>query len=252
MEQVTLALPNPAFEVEEPHACSASFSTRADFTSITSQYSLYCSGGHVKENVQMITLFVASSLSFLFVVLQDRFGSKNMLTWSFFLVAVSGFVCVVFLDGLAFKVAGVTSLWGFCDILLSLVGVYSNELLVEPFRKFYNVLCRVMFSIGAIFGTFMTLYLRDYRQIAGLYMSGYVVFMGLLLFVLPHSPSFLLKQSKIRELKKTITRIARLNNLPPQKLQEALQNLDNIVQSKPTKMLLTRRRSKTQRNRKRS
>ena len=203
------------------------------FQSVTTEFGLFCDQSHTKQFLESLTLLLASVTSVLFVFLQSRFGSKDLMLACFFVVGVPGFVCVQFVDGLAAKIAGIIMLWVFNDTSFSLISVFVNELLVEPFRNLSNVLSRFMYFAGGIFGVWMTLYLGNYRMIVLLYCAGYLVFMVMLLTCFPRSPSFLLKQKRNAELVRAIRRIAHTNRLPEHKLRQAMDNLANIIRRKP-------------------
>ena len=198
---------------------------------MTSEYSLYCSQGHLKEFVQALTLFAASVTSSVIMMFQNRFGSKHILLFMFACIALPGFVCVMLVEGLAFKIAGITGLWAYLDLTLAITPVYANELLVEPFRNVSNSGFRIAFSIGAFFGTLMTVFLPRYKHIVCLYFSGHLVNNLLLLFWLPRSPSYLLKQNKTRELTQTVAEIASVSGFPGERLGAVLAKLDSIVRS---------------------
>ena len=201
------------------------------FESITSEYSLFCNQAHLKELMQTVILFSSSVISSLVMMFQNKFGSKVTFLLSFGFITIPGLVCTVLVHGLAAKVVGIILLWAYTDILLTLGPVYANELLVEPYRSLSNGVFRFMHGLGGAFGTWMTLYLRDYRLIVCLYCVGYLVNNLMLAFALPQSPSYLLKQQKIDKLTQAITRIAGVNRFPEDKLQATLVNLDRIVES---------------------
>ena len=218
--------------VEESRACDKDYSTQVAFQSITSEFSLFCSQGHVKELTQTVTLFGASVLSSLVMMFQNRFGSKNILLLTFGCLAVPGFVCTVFVSGLVAKVGGVLLLWVYSDIILILTPVYANELLVEPFRNISNSVFRIMHGLGGALGTWMTLHLRDYRYIVCVYFAGYLVYNLLLMLTLPQSPSYLLKQQRAVELREAIARIASVNRFPGDQLRDTMTNLERIIESR--------------------
>ena len=149
---------------------------------------------------------------------------------SFLCMAVPGMVCMAWVGGLVAKVAGMIGLWVHLDVTFALTSVYFNELLVAPFRNVSNVLARIIFMFGGLFGTWITLYLADYRQLTWIIFWGYVVFTVILL-LLPSSPSFLLKQNKTTQLTRAVVKIARINSLPEEPLQAALAQLERVVQS---------------------
>lgn len=218
--------------MNELHACDNEYTTEILFNSITTEYDLYCNQGHVKEFMQAVTLFVSSIISSIILAFQNKFGSKNIMLLTFLFSALPGFVCMVFVDNLKAKAVGIIGLWIYHDVTFALTSVYFNELLVEPFRNISNAISRIAHSLGAIFGTLMTLYLTDYKLIVSLYFSGYVIFNVLLLFALTSSPSYLLKQNKMKDLTKAIIKIASVNRYPLNKLDDTLDNLDIIVASK--------------------
>ena len=217
--------------LNEIHACDKQHTIRVDFKSIVSEFELFCAKAHVKKLVQGVTLLVASIISLPFVMLQDRFGAKNIIVGCFILMALPGFVLMVLVDGLVAKVVGMIGLWVFNDTAFVLTNVLLNEYLVEPYRSISNVVSKVVYSVGAIMGTFMTLYLRDYKQITVLHFLGNAVFIGLLVCCLPHSAFFLLKQRKHTKLAETVVHIAKINRVPQPTLQTILGTLDRIIQS---------------------
>ena len=139
---------------DELYACDKHYSVRVDFASIASEFELYCTRAHVKRSVQGATLLVASIVSLPFVMLQDRFGAKNIIVGCFLLMALPGFVLMVLVEGLTAKIAGMIALWVFNDAAFILTNVLLNEYLVEPFRGASNVVTKVIYSVGAIVGNF--------------------------------------------------------------------------------------------------
>lgn len=103
------------------------------------------------------------------MVLQDRFGSKSILIVCFLLMAIPGFISMVFVNGLVAKVVGMIGLWIYNDTSFVLTGVFFNELLVDPYRRVSNAASRIVYCLGAIFGTVITYYLQDYKQITVLH-----------------------------------------------------------------------------------
>lgn len=152
--------------------------------------------------------------------------------YSFILMMVPGFVCILFLDSLNSKIVGIVCLWACVEVSFGLISVFINEFLVKPYRNFSNSICRASQSFGAFFGTFMTLYLQDYKQIVCLYFATFFLYILVIFFAFPRSPSYLLKQKKTDELTKAIIRIATINRFPEEQLGAVLVNLDNIVASK--------------------
>ena len=217
---------------KEFEACGKQYTTRVAFESISSQYSLFCTQAHSKELAEALTLFLSSLVSSVFIFMQSRFGSKHTIISAFAGIGVPGFACVVLIDRLVAKVTGIMLLWSYTDIMISLGPVYASELLVEPFRSVSNSVFRIMYVLGGIFGTWMTLHLRDYRLIVSLYFAGYLVINTLLLFALPQSPSYLLKQKQAAKLAQTVTRIAVINRFAEDRLGAVLANLERIVESR--------------------
>lgn len=215
--------------VDEFEACKMDYFTEVTFESVVTEYSLFCQKGHLKEIMQSVTLFVSSIVSSIFIMLQDRYGSKNILIWTFFGVALPGFVCVVFIDGSVSKILGISCLWTFMDIIAILASILKNELLVQPYRGHSNVLSRISLCVGSLLTVFLTLHLRHYKYMVTLFFVGYLAYMPLMIWGLPHSPSYLLKQKKYAELKNAVVKIARINDYPDQKLQSTLCSIDNII-----------------------
>ena len=216
----------PASEYD---ACQTEHSVDIFFRSVTTEFGLFCDQSHTKQFVQSLTLLIASTVSIVFVFLQSQFGSKDLIAVCFATMVVPGFICVQFVDGLAAKTAGITMLWVFNDATFSLISVFCNELFVEPFRNLSNVVSRFVYFAGGIFGTWMTLHLRDYRLIVLLFSAGYVAFVVMLLACFPRSPSFLLKQKRNAELARTIRRIARVNGYPEQSLPGVMDSVASII-----------------------
>ena len=216
--------------MSELQACDTDFFTEVPFESVVTEHSLYCKKGHLKQLMQSASLFVSSIVSSIFIMFQDKYGSKNILIWSFFGVALPGFVCVALVSGVVPKIFGISCLWVYIDIITIVASTLKNEHLVEPYRGHSNVLCRMSLCAGSLFGVLMTLHLRSYKYIVALYFLGYTAYTVLMMWGLPHSPSYLLKQNKSTELKSVVTRIAKINEYPYQKLQATLGSLDNIMQ----------------------
>ena len=216
---------------DEFHACDKQYSVRVDFTSIASEFELYCTKAHVKRSAQGATLLLASIISLPFVMLQDRFGAKNIIVSCFLLMGIPGLVLMVFVEGPIAKIAAMVALWVVNDTAFMLTNVLINEYQVEPYRGASNVVTKVVYSIGAIVGTILTLYMPNYKQITAFHVIGNSLFIALLVFCLPHSVYYLLKQRKHSKLRETIVHMAKVNRLPMPTLQKILDNLDNVIRS---------------------
>lgn len=176
-------------------------------------------------------LFSSSILSLFVIALQGQIGSKKCWIVGFILALLSYFL-LVFGNGLIPEVIGFIGLWAYTDIVYSVSLVYFNELLVNPYRNFSNVICRFGHASGALFGTFMTGYLSDYKSIISLYFAFHCVYIFMLVWMIPESPSFLLKQNKHAQLEKVIVKISQINNYPPQELTSVKENLVKIIECK--------------------
>lgn len=212
-------------------ACDKEYSTEVVFNSITTEFALYCKQGHLKEFVQSITLLASSVISTVLMMLQDKLGSRKVMILTFLFMGVPGFLLIVFMDGLVFKVAGIVGLWVYGDVTLVLTSVFFNEQLVAPYRNISNVSGQIVSMIGALFGTMMTFYLTDYRQVIWLFFSGYIAFTIALFWIFPNSPSYLLKQMKTEELTEAITTIGKINCVTEEKLQATKIQLNKVIMS---------------------
>lgn len=217
--------------MEESNDCGSNYTVQIPFNSITTEFELYCNQGHQKEFLQSIVLFASTIISTIIMFFQNRFGSKNILIFTYLFIAVPSFIFTILVSGLYFKVAGVIGMWLFKDVCFALSTVFYNELLVEPYRNFSNVFFRIVHCSGAIFGTLMTYYLTDYKYIICLYFLVYSIFAIILIFGFPSSPSYLLKQNKTKDLSNAIVKIAKINEYPQHLLSQSLTNLENIIES---------------------
>lgn len=216
-------------EAPESSACGRDFETKVVFTSIISEHGLYCSQGHVKQAIQTMVLLGGSVLSVALVSLQGQFGTKNVWMCSYVL-GLASYILVMGCDGLALQVLGVIGLWGYMDIVFSISLVFFNELFVSPFRNVSNVISRIAYASGALLGTLATSYLADYREIISLYFGLHSVFMCMLIWLIPESPSYLLKRRKHARLQKVVLGIARINKYPPRQVELVRANLGRIIE----------------------
>ena len=219
-------------EVKESRACSGAYTTKVWFHSITSEFFLYCGNSYSTESLETVIFFVSSILLIIFMLLQNKFGSKNIIVSSFCLLALPGFICLTLVDNLELKTVGFSFLWAFVDILTSVSMIYSNELLVNPLRNISNIIYQMNYYIGGLITTFLSSYITHYKYLSLTYFVGYSICILIVAFFVPRSPSYLLKQKKNDELKTILAKISKVNNLPPEDFEMVQINLNSIFQCK--------------------
>ena len=218
-------------QLEEHEACQSKYRTSTWFVSITTQFQLYCEKGYLKSLFESLTVFGFSFLAMVLMSFQDKYGYKKMTIYGFVFATFPGCILVVFIGNLHLKVLGLILVWGYINASFNLMTLLSNELLVNPLRNFSNVIGRLAYCSGGYLGTFLVGHFTDYRYIVSLYFAGFLSFTLLLVYLVPDSPSFLLKQKRNNELRSTVTQIAHSNGLSGDKLAAMLDQLDSVIES---------------------
>ena len=172
---------------------------------------------------------IASVLAIGISVCQDFFGRRRLLVLSFVL-AVSGFSCVFWGTSLVVSLAGLILLWSYVDVASITVIVLSNELIVNPVRKYVHNCFSMVTCFGGVLGNFLTHYFTSYQSLMAVIFSSYLLGFLLVIFLIPESPSFLLKQHKHEQLKEVIKGIASTNGLSQTDIDQALDDLDSVIE----------------------
>ena len=160
---------------------------------------------------------------------QDLFGRRRLLLLSFIL-AVSGFMCVSSGTSLVVCLIGLILLWSYVEVSYIILIVLSNELIVNPVRKYVHNCFSIVLCFGGVFGNFLTHYLTSYQSLMTVIFFCYLLGFLLMTFLFPESPSFLLKQHKYEHLKQVIKGIASTNGLSQTDIDQALDDLDSVIE----------------------
>ena len=108
--------------------------------------------------------------------------------------------------------------------------VLSNEFLVNPIRNYGHNYYSLANCVFGILGNYLTNYIDSYMTLIQIIFGVYFLALVLVMAFIPESPSFLLKQGKLQELKKVVTQIASTNRLSPNELESALHDLDLAIE----------------------
>jgi hypothetical protein len=120
--------------------------------------------------------------------------------------------------------------WSFGEIITVVLNVYSNELIVNPLRKYVINLFFICITFGGLLGHFLTHYTNSYKLLMSVIFFGYLFGVLMLALFLPESPNFLLKKGKNPELRGVIRQMAEVNRIDEQNLKIALEDLEQIIE----------------------
>ena len=215
--------------LSEEEACATQFIIKAPFKSLTSEYRLFCERRYLKELGEFLLMAMASILTLFLSVIQDVLGRKKLLLVCFFL-CILGFFCMVLGQSLIARLFGLMFLWSHKEIVSIAMFVLSNELLVNPIRNYGHNYYSLANCVFGILGNYLTNYIDSYMTLIQIIFGVYFLALVLVMAFIPESPSFLLKQGKLQELKKVVTQIASTNRLSPNELESALHDLDLAIE----------------------
>ena len=187
---------------------------------MTLDFNLYCDRGYLKELCEFLLMAIASIMTIGLSMFQDLFGRRRLLVLSFIL-AVSGFLCVFWGTSLVVSLVGLILLWSYVEVAYIIVIVLSNKLIVNPVRKYVHNCFSIVLYFGGVSGNFLTHYFTSYQSLMTVIFSSYLLGFLLVIFLIPESPSFLLKQHKHKQLKHVIKGIASTNGLSQNEIDQA-------------------------------
>lgn len=217
-------------DCSEAQACkSKDFKTIVLFESLTSEFSLFCDKRYFKEWGIYLTFMISSLLSLVFLLFADSFGRKKILLVSYTICAGAA-ICIFFTSSVYSKVVGFTLLWSFHMILDITVFIFVNELTIGKVRRNANAILVSSMYLGGTLGNLVTSYLKNYYNLCILVFGGYFVFLVLLIFWIPKSPSLMLKIKAFEDFRKSVEYIRTVNKVeePIKKEIEAI--LQDLVQ----------------------
>lgn len=177
-------------------------------------------------------------------MVQDSFGRKKITAFTVTFL-ILGFIFLIFFESLLMQIFALMLIWGYKEIVYSILYVHSNELLVNPFRKHSTNFYTVIACLGGIMANFLTYYIDNYKDMYIIFFVGFLIY-TILVFFLPESPSFLLKNSKTTELKKVILDIADTNRLPVEKISSVMSDLECVIESNFNLVLISKMKKKKQ------
>ena len=124
------------------------------FGSLTTEYSLFCERHYLKEWGIFVMLFGGSLVSLLFTFLEDIYGKKRVLMYSFFLCI--GFLIFMFLcSSIYLKVLSSLLILAICQIVNSTAYMLINELTTGRIQRFANTFFCVILYFSGLLGNFL-------------------------------------------------------------------------------------------------
>ena len=122
--------------------------------------------------------------------------------------------------------------WSYMEVISIALIVLLNKLLVNPLRKYSSNMTGISVCIMGLFGNFMTNYCSSYATVVLIIFLCYLAGFLLILVLIPESPSYLLEQNKIRQLRRVIRSIAQTNGLSQDQIDTVLVDLDSVIECK--------------------
>ena len=167
----------------------------------------------------------------IFTFFQDTLGRKKVILAGFGIGCV-GFFCICFGQFVQVKVFGVMLLWSLVEIFFGSFILLSNELLVNPLRNSSVALYGMMTCIGGLVGNLATFFLKDYTSMIVVNFAGHCISFLLVSSFLHQSPSYLLKQARLADLRKVIRKMCASNGLSRENVLEVEDLLEVVIESK--------------------
>ena len=119
-----------------------------------------------------------------------------------------------------------------CRSVINVI-VLSNELLVNPIRKYGHNIFSISTCVGGLLGNFLTLYFTSFQSLVLIIFVSYLVGLVFFMIFLRQSPSFLLKQHKYQELRQVIREIGVSNGVSESNIELALTDVESVIYCKP-------------------
>ena len=117
-----------------------------------------------------------------------------------------------------------------CRSVINVI-VLSNELLVNPIRKYGHNIFSISTCVGGLLGNFLTLYFTSFQSLVLIIFVSYLVGLVFFMIFLRQSPSFLLKQHKYQELRQVIREIGVSNGVSESNIELALTDVESVIYS---------------------
>ena len=172
--------------------------------------------------------FRSSFVALLLTIFQDSVGRKKMIQMCFLFASI-GIVCLCLSKSLEVKMFGLMLLWAYMGVVTAAFTLLSNELVVNPVRNVSIAGYGFVVCLGGLLGNLLTGYIATYEALMIVNFVGYLVWVVMVSFLVPESPSFLLMKSRFHDLRQVIDRMMDFNRLPEQIRNEALQKLNIVI-----------------------
>ncbi|CAF3355901.1 unnamed protein product [Rotaria sp. Silwood1] len=184
---------------------------------LVEEWTMVCDRLHYRSTAQMIFFVGYMVGSIVFGMLADKYGRRPIMSVSFILMSVSGFLCafgpqpiygfwpsyVIFVTArflLACSTRGI-SVSGF---------VLGSEIVGPSKRLLTGIVIEYFFAFGQLFLALFANYIRTWRALTGA-ISIFTVPFIFFYFILPESPRWLVSQGRFDEAEKVLRYIAAKN-----------------------------------------
>ncbi|CAF0804487.1 unnamed protein product [Rotaria sordida] len=185
---------------------------------LVEEWTMVCGRLSYRSNVQVIFFVGYMVGSLVFGVLADKYGRRPIMSVSFILMSVSGFLCVF----------GPQKIYGFWPSYIIFVTarfllacstrgisvsgfVLGSELVGPSKRLLTGIVIEYFFAFGQLFLVLFAYYIRTWRALTGA-ISLFTVPFIFFYFILPESPRWLISQGRYDEAEKILRGIATENN----------------------------------------
>ncbi|KAM3958890.1 organic cation transporter protein [Aphomia sociella] len=212
------------------------YDTSPFYNTIISEWNLVCEKYWLASFTQMILQLGILIGSIVFGFLSDRYGRKNTFLLSIIILIAFSFgvpyspnyiVFTTLRFFLGFGTAG--------TMVISFVIVM--ETIGSRYRELFGCIFQVPFVIGHMTVPLFAYYFRSWDTFLLSLAVPQIIYLGYF-FLLNESPRWLISVGKVEEATKIVKRAATMNNLPTEKIEEALSKLsqDNLSKGDESKL----------------
>ena len=177
--------------------------------------------------VMMVATFITLSIS----IFQDHLGRKRTIVLCVSMILI-GWILIMFTNTIICKVIGLILFWSYGEIITIGSNVLSSEVLVNPFRKHSVNWYQLVLIFAGLTGHYLTHYFNSYKSFMSLLFFAYLIPVAFVWYLVPESPSFLLKIGFIDHLKQEIQRISKYNKIPENQANVISKDLNEVISSK--------------------
>jgi MFS family permease len=168
----------------------------------------------VEGAIMAMALFGATMITTISGMLADAFGRRMMLLVSAVLSFITAMM-VIFWSQQVYMLLLTRLIMGFSiGLAVTLVPIYISEIAPSEIRGKLNTFPQLSGSLGMLLSYCMVFWMSlmpkvDWRIMLGIQSIPSMIYSALIIFYLPESPSWLVRQGRVDEAKKVLQRLRR-------------------------------------------